>query len=78
MVTILFCPTWRQDFPKDPSGSFDQFKGFIRSSFELCKWIGLSIVSVQVSLSQSPSSSISFSLHLIDKGIGLGCDNELI
>jgi hypothetical protein len=35
-------------------------------------------VSVQVSLSQSPSSSISFSLHLIDKGIGLGCDNELI
>ncbi|KAJ6975870.1 hypothetical protein NC653_031637 [Populus alba x Populus x berolinensis] len=35
------------DFPKDPSGSFDQFKGFVRSNFELCKWTGLSIVSVQ-------------------------------
>ncbi|CAL1406601.1 unnamed protein product [Linum trigynum] len=45
---------WEKDFPKDPSGSFDKFKDFIRLHFEICKWVGLSIVAVQVS---SPSSS---------------------
>ncbi|KAB5530123.1 hypothetical protein DKX38_020204 [Salix brachista] len=49
------------DFPKDPSGSFDQFKGFVRSNFELCKWIGLSIVSVQ---------GLSFLVAMILKAIG--------
>jgi len=38
---------WEQDFPPDPSGSFAQFKDFVRSNFEICKWIGLTIVSVQ-------------------------------
>ncbi|PNS91406.1 hypothetical protein POPTR_019G101800v4 [Populus trichocarpa] len=52
---------WEEDFPKDPSGSFDQFKGFIRSSFELCKWIGLSIVSVQ---------GLSFLVAMILKAVG--------
>ncbi|KAJ6360921.1 hypothetical protein OIU77_004863 [Salix suchowensis] len=46
---------------KDPSGSFDQFKGFVRSNFELCKWIGLSIVSVQ---------GLSFLVAMILKAIG--------
>uniref|UniRef100_A0A6N2L0E0 Tetraspanin-19 n=1 Tax=Salix viminalis TaxID=40686 RepID=A0A6N2L0E0_SALVM len=41
---IFFNRDWEEDFPEDPSGSFDQFKGFIRSSFQLCKWIGLSVV----------------------------------
>ncbi|KAL3565702.1 hypothetical protein D5086_033748 [Populus alba] len=52
---------WEEDFPKDPSGSFDQFKGFIGSSFELCKWIGLSIVSVQ---------GLSFLVAMILKAVG--------
>lgn len=43
-------PSRHQDFPEDPSGSFTQFKDFIRSNFQFCKWIGLSIVFVQVSL----------------------------
>ncbi|XP_022726145.1 tetraspanin-19-like isoform X2 [Durio zibethinus] len=38
---------WEEDFPADPSGSFNKFKDFIRSNFEFCKWIGLSIVFVQ-------------------------------
>jgi len=41
---------WNQDFPKDPSGSFDQFKNFIRSNYDICKWVGLFLVSVQVNL----------------------------
>ncbi|XP_024438986.1 tetraspanin-19 isoform X2 [Populus trichocarpa] len=52
---------WEEDFPKDPSGSFDQFKGFVRSNFELCKWIGLSIVFVQ---------GLSFLVAMILKAIG--------
>ncbi|XWS54199.1 hypothetical protein CRYUN_Cryun10bG0068900 [Craigia yunnanensis] len=38
---------WEEDFPVDPSGSFNKFKDFIRSNFEFCKWIGLYVVSVQ-------------------------------
>ncbi|RDY03715.1 Tetraspanin-19, partial [Mucuna pruriens] len=38
---------WEKDFPQDPSGTFDQFKNFIRSNYEMCKWVGLSLVSVQ-------------------------------
>ncbi|KAH0983332.1 hypothetical protein GBA52_010509 [Prunus armeniaca] len=35
---------WEEDFPDDPTGRFDQFKEFVRSNFDICKWIGLSIV----------------------------------
>ncbi|WCJ30697.1 Tetraspanin family protein [Euphorbia peplus] len=52
---------WEKDFPKDPSGSFNQFKEFIRKNFEMCKWIGLSVVSIQ---------GLSFVLALILKGLG--------
>ncbi|PWA48773.1 hypothetical protein CTI12_AA490680 [Artemisia annua] len=38
----LYC-----DFPKDPSGNFNEFKDFIKENFEICKWVGLSVVSVQ-------------------------------
>ncbi|KAK9285599.1 hypothetical protein L1049_024794 [Liquidambar formosana] len=38
---------WEDDVPEDPTGSFNEFKDFIRSNFEICKWIALSIVSVQ-------------------------------
>ncbi|KAM7274523.1 hypothetical protein ACFE04_016389 [Oxalis oulophora] len=39
---------WEKDFPEDPSGSFSQFKDFIRTNFEICKWVALTVVSVQV------------------------------
>lgn len=50
LFVCWFHLTGDQDFPEDPSGSFTQFKDFVRSNFEICKWIGLTIVSVQVSL----------------------------
>ncbi|KAK2351633.1 tobamovirus multiplication protein 2A [Trifolium repens] len=46
-VDVFLNRDWREDFPKDPSGNFDQFKNFIQTNFEMCKWIGLSLVSVQ-------------------------------
>ncbi|CAI0549767.1 unnamed protein product [Linum tenue] len=52
---------WEKDFPKDPSGSFDKFKDFIRLHFEICKWVGLSIVAVQ---------GLSVLLAVMLKGLG--------
>ena len=40
-------PDWKQDFPDDPSGAFYRFSKFVESNFKICRWIGLSIVSVQ-------------------------------
>ncbi|KAM3697399.1 hypothetical protein ACJW31_06G109100 [Castanea mollissima] len=52
---------WEEDFPVDPSGNFAQLKDFVRSNFEICKWIGLSIVSVQ---------GLSLLLAMILKALG--------
>ncbi|KAG5551905.1 hypothetical protein RHGRI_010124 [Rhododendron griersonianum] len=38
---------WQEDFPADPTGNFDEFKDFVKKNFEICKWIGLSVVCVQ-------------------------------
>ncbi|KAJ6822568.1 tetraspanin-19 [Iris pallida] len=38
---------WEEDFPEDKTGRFEEFKHFVRSNFELCKWIGLGVVAVQ-------------------------------
>lgn len=42
-----------QDFPEDGTGRFDDLKNFVKSNFEMCKWIGLGIVGVQVSYNSS-------------------------
>ncbi|XP_072957871.1 tetraspanin-19-like [Typha angustifolia] len=39
---------WEEDFPNDPTGRFDSFKNFVRSNFEMCKWIGLVIATAQI------------------------------
>lgn len=51
---------WEEDFPDDPSGKFDEFKDFVRSNFEMCKWIGLSIVA-----SQAISIFLSLALRVL-------------
>ncbi|XP_042520189.1 tetraspanin-19-like [Macadamia integrifolia] len=38
---------WEEDFPEDPTGAFDQFKDFVKSNFDFCKWVGLFVVSAQ-------------------------------
>ncbi|CAG7900367.1 unnamed protein product [Brassica rapa] len=40
-------PDWKQDFPEDPTGAFYRFSKFVESNYKICRWIGLSIVSVQ-------------------------------
>lgn len=52
---------WEKDFPEDPSGNLAEFEDFVRSNFEICKWIGLTIVSIQ---------GLSLLLAMILKALG--------
>ncbi|KAF8780069.1 hypothetical protein HU200_001721 [Digitaria exilis] len=47
-VDVFLNTNWEEDFPPDPSGNFNEFKDFVRSNFEICEWIGLSVVAAQV------------------------------
>lgn len=47
-IMYIVSLTFWQDFPEDLTGNLDLLKEFVRSNFEMCKWIGLSIVSIQV------------------------------
>ncbi|XP_076906675.1 tetraspanin-19-like [Bidens hawaiensis] len=46
-MDVFLNRNWEEDFPKDPSGNFNEFKDFIKENFDMCKWVGLSIVSIQ-------------------------------
>lgn len=39
-----------QDLPDDPTGRFHDFKKFVKSNFDIFKWIGIWIISAQVIL----------------------------
>ncbi|KAL0311528.1 UNVERIFIED_CONTAM: Tetraspanin-19 [Sesamum angustifolium] len=52
---------WQEDFPDDPTGYFNQLKGFIKDNFDICKWIGLGVVALQ---------GISMLLAMILKALG--------
>ncbi|XP_047945316.1 tetraspanin-19-like [Salvia hispanica] len=38
---------WQEDFPADATGNLDKLKDFVKDNFDICKWIGLSVVAVQ-------------------------------
>ncbi|XP_017613909.1 tetraspanin-19-like [Gossypium arboreum] len=41
---VFFNHDWEEDFPVEPTESFNKFEDFVRSNFKFCKWIGLSVV----------------------------------
>ncbi|RWW27380.1 hypothetical protein GW17_00008189, partial [Ensete ventricosum] len=47
IADIFLNGEWEEDFPEDPTGKFDELKNFVRSNFEMCKWIGLLVVAAQ-------------------------------
>ncbi|KZV45573.1 tetraspanin-19-like [Dorcoceras hygrometricum] len=53
--------SWEEDFPEDPTKNFDQLKHFIRKNFDICKWIGLTVVAIQ---------GLSLLLAMILKALG--------
>ncbi|CAH1424082.1 unnamed protein product [Lactuca virosa] len=60
---------WEEDFPKDPSGNLHEFRDFIKENFDICKWVGLSILGVQ---------GLSIFLALILKALGPWPYHEMI
>ncbi|XP_052183816.1 tetraspanin-19-like isoform X2 [Diospyros lotus] len=48
VADIILNSNWEKDLPEDPTGRFDDFKDFVKSNFDTCKWIGLFIISAQV------------------------------
>ncbi|KAG8364701.1 hypothetical protein BUALT_Bualt18G0025900 [Buddleja alternifolia] len=52
---------WKEDFPEDPTGNFDQLKDFIKDNFDICKWIGITVVAFQ---------GLSILLAMILKALG--------
>ncbi|CAI9772550.1 unnamed protein product [Fraxinus pennsylvanica] len=39
---------WEEDFPDDQTGNFDQLKDFVRQNFDTIKWIGFTVVALEV------------------------------
>ena len=52
---------WKEDFPEDSTGNLDKLRDFINSNFDICKWIGLTVVALQ---------GLSMLLAMILKALG--------
>ncbi|KAJ3692945.1 hypothetical protein LUZ60_012040 [Juncus effusus] len=63
---VFFNKNWEEDFPMDTTGKFNEFKNFVRSNADMCKWIALSVVSVQ---------AFSIVLAMILRALGPDTDN---
>ncbi|CAK9181789.1 unnamed protein product [Ilex paraguariensis] len=47
IADILLNSDWEKDLPEDRSGRFDDFKDFVKSNIDTCKWISALIILVQ-------------------------------
>lgn len=39
---------WEKDIPFDPTGELDSVRSFIEDNTSICKWVGITLVSIQV------------------------------
>nr|XP_043639778.1 tetraspanin-19 [Erigeron canadensis] len=46
-IDVFLNPNWEKDFPQDQSGNLRELRDFIRNNIDFCKWVGLSILSVE-------------------------------
>lgn len=44
---ILLNSNWEKDLPEDPTGRFRDFEDFVKSNFDICRWICLLIILAQ-------------------------------
>jgi len=44
----MFFPT--QVLPSDPTGELEKLKSFIKENADICKWVGITLLVVQVSI----------------------------
>ncbi|XP_024046091.1 tetraspanin-19 isoform X1 [Citrus clementina] len=62
---------WEKDLPDDPTGRFHDFKKFVKSNFDIFKWIGIWIISAQVS-----SALLAMALRALVSNQGYSYDND--
>ncbi|KAJ7527808.1 hypothetical protein O6H91_16G072000 [Diphasiastrum complanatum] len=47
-TAIFFDHQWEEDIPDDPTGEFSKMKNFIEKNVDICKWVALGVVVVEV------------------------------
>lgn len=47
MAHIFLSSEWEKDLPEDPTGRFDDFKDYVESELNMCKWLAVLIVLAQ-------------------------------
>ncbi|URE44510.1 Stem-specific protein [Musa troglodytarum] len=67
----LSCVSFCKDFPEDPTGEFNELKNFVKSNFEMCKWIGLLVVATQ-----ALSIFTAMVLRALGPDSGTDCDSD--
>ncbi|CAM6008013.1 unnamed protein product [Sphagnum balticum] len=45
---LVFDHHWREDLPDDPTGELDKVQKFVEENFDICKWVALSVVVLEV------------------------------
>ncbi|KAI7743582.1 hypothetical protein M8C21_000781 [Ambrosia artemisiifolia] len=45
---IVLDHRWEKDLPEDPTGRIDSIREFIEDNVEICKWVGITIIVIQV------------------------------
>ncbi|PQM34437.1 tetraspanin-19-like [Prunus yedoensis var. nudiflora] len=68
---ILLNSDWEKDLPYDPTGKFHDFKDFVKSNFDMFKWIGLLIV-----LAQGFSILLALALRSVEPNQGSSYDSD--
>ncbi|XP_021825861.1 tetraspanin-19-like isoform X2 [Prunus avium] len=68
---ILLNSDWEKDLPYDPTGKFHDFKDFVKSNFDMFKWIGLLIV-----LAQGFSILLALALKSVEPNQGSSYDSD--
>lgn len=58
--SLNFSPTLYQDFPEDTTGNLDKLRNFVNNNFDICKWIGLTVVAFQVYSFPLPTHSLYY------------------
>ncbi|XP_076950780.1 tetraspanin-18-like [Bidens hawaiensis] len=45
---IVLDRRWEKDLPEDPTGGIDSIRKFIEDNVDICKWVGITIIVIQV------------------------------
>ncbi|XP_044495927.1 tetraspanin-19-like [Mangifera indica] len=71
VADILLNSDWEKDLPDDPTGRFHDFKEFVKSNFDIFKWIGIWVI-----LTQGSSTLLAMALRVLRSNQGSNYDSD--